>query len=367
MHIMFLNYPKIFPIRHWLWLFLWLIVGISCQKPDTETHQPTPYELAIPPLFAEKLIAPVIPVDNPLTVEGVALGERLFFEKLLSRDRTQSCASCHQPQRAFVDNTRFSDGIDGTFGTRNAMPLFNLAWNYDARFAWDGKELGLEQQALEPITNPIEMHGQWPEIIRRLNAHPQYPSLFEQAFGTPQIDSLAIVKALAQFERTLISGQSKFDRYLQGDVLLTEAEQNGLAIFMDETKGDCFHCHGSPNNPLWTDNQFHNNGLDAIFTDLGLGAVTGQATDKGKFRTPSLRNLSYTAPYMHDGRFETLEEVVAHYSSGLQPSSTIDPLMKKVQQGGVQLTQQEQADLIAFLRSLDDPQFIANSRFPNNN
>lgn len=364
---MFLSFHKTFPTNQFYYLLV-LLLGLSCKKsPDVDSYTPTPYRLEIPKLFKEKLIDPVIPFDNPMTQEGVALGEQLFFEKLLSGDRTQSCASCHQPRRAFVDESRFSDGVAGTFGTRNAMPLFNLAWNYDERFAWDGKELGLEQQAFEPITNPDEMHGSWEAIIRRLEAHPDYPSRFEAAFGDDKIDSIRIVKALAQFERTLISANAKFDQFLNQQVQLTPAEQNGLAVFMDEARGDCFHCHGSPNNPLWTDNQFHNNGLDTSFSDLGLGGVTGQASDNGKFRTPSLRNLSYTAPYMHDGRFATLEEVIAHYSSGLQPSSTIDPLMKKVQQGGVQLSEEDQADLIAFLKTLDDPQFISNSRFDINN
>ena len=134
-------------------------------------------------------------------------------------------------------------------------------------------------------------------------------------------------------------------------------------MFMDEERGDCFHCHGNPNNPLWTDNQFHNNGLDATFTDLGLGAVTGNPNDNGKFRSPTLRNLAYTAPYMHDGRFLTLDDVIEHYSSGLQNSSTIDPLMKKVEQGGVQLSEEDKNNLKAFLLSLSDPSFINNPAF----
>ena len=150
-----------------------------------------------------------------------------------------------------------------------------------------------------------------------------------------------------------------------GQVSLTPQEQNGLDVFMDETRGDCFHCHGNPNNPLWTDNKFHNNGLDATFSDLGLGGVTGDSNDDGKFKSPSLRNLQYTAPYMHDGRFASLDEVIDHYSEGLVNSPTIDPLMKKVDQGGVQLSAQDKADLKAFLLTLSDPEFVNNPAFQN--
>ena len=245
------------------------------------------------------------------------------------------------------------------------MPLFNLAWNYDDRFFWDGRESGLENQVFEPITNPIEMHTTWPEVAEKLQQHPDYPELFRVAFGSTPIDSVLVSKAIAQFERTLISSNSKFDNYLSGNSELTPQESEGFNVFMDEAKGDCFHCHGSNNNPLWTDNKFHNNGLDSVLTDLGLGSVSGDPSDDGKFKSPSLRNLSFTAPYMHDGRFSTLEEVINHYSEGLQDSPTIDPLMKKVNQGGVQLSPQEKASLKAFLLSLNDPSFVSNPNFSN--
>ena len=328
-----------------------------------EVYTPIPYNLEIPTLFANKLIAPIIPTNNPLTVEGVALGKKLFFDKILSGDNSQACANCHNPQKVFTNNKQFSQGIDGDFGTRNSMPLFNLAWNFEERFAWDGKELSLERQALEPVKNPIEMHSNWTVVSEKLQKTTTYPDLFLRAFGTSKIDSILITRAIAQFERTLISGDSKFDQYLKGETTLTPQEQNGFDVFMDEAKGDCFHCHGSENNPLWTDNSFHNNGLDEIFTDLGLGAVTGDTNDNGKFKSPSIRNLIFTAPYMHDGRFRTLEEVINHYSEGLKPSSTIDPLMKKVSQGGVNLSTQDKADLKAFLLSLTDTKFINNPSF----
>jgi len=339
---------------------------VACSSNQTEEqYTPIPYSLEIPTLFQEKLIPPILPSNNPLTVEGVALGKRLFFDKILSGDNTQSCASCHAPPSSFTDPRRFSVGIDGLAGPRNSMPLFNLAWNFDERFFWDGRARSLEIQALEPITNPIEMHSDWKQVAIKLQAHPTYPGLFEQVFGKQTIDSLLVTKAIAQFERTLISGNSKFDKFLRNEVSLTAQELNGFNVFMDETKGDCFHCHGSNNNPLWTDNLFHNNGLDTQFSDLGLGAITGDPSDNGKFKLPSLRNLAFSAPYMHDGRFQTLEDVINHYSEGLKPSSTIDPLMKKVNQGGVRLSPQDKADLKAFLLSLSDPDFISNPAFQN--
>lgn len=348
--------------KKYLFLCTFLLL-MNCASKEDEMYSPVPYKLEIPTLFANKLIAPIIPVDNPLTKEGVALGKKLFFDKILSGNDAQSCASCHQPQNAFSDNQQFSLGIDKKLGTRNAMPLFNLAWNFDELFNWDGKEFSLENQAFEPVTNPIEMHESWINVVQKLENHPEYPALFLQAFGSSNIDSTLVTKAIAQFERTLISGNSKFDKYLLGEATLTTEEENGFNIFMDEAKGDCFHCHGSNNNPLWTDNKFHNNGLDTNFTDLGLGAVTGDPNDNGKFKSPSIRNLAYTAPYMHDGRFATLEEVINHYSEGLQRSSTIDPLMKKVNQGGVGLSPKEKADLKAFLLTLSDPSFLNNPSF----
>ena len=348
-------------------IYILLIVSASaCSKNDSlevETYEPTPLPLSIPQIFQDNIIPPVIPNTNPQTVEGVALGKKLFFDNKLSGDQTMACASCHSPQHAFTDNTPTSDGIDGIFGTRNSMPLFNLAWNYNERFTWDGKELSIERQALEPVQNPIEMHSDWQDVVHRLQDDAEYPELFRLAFKTSTITKELTTKAIAQFERTLISANSKFDNFSIGNTTLTPEEQNGLNVFMDETKGDCFHCHGNPNNPLWTDNDFHNNGLDSNFSDLGLGGVTGDINDNGKFRSPSLRNLAYTAPYMHDGRFATLDAVIEFYSTGLQPSSTIDPLMKKVAQGGVNLSAQDKADLKAFLLSLSDPSFLTNPEF----
>lgn len=338
---------------------------MSCSNEDVQQYAPTPSLLKIPELFENNILKPVIPSDNQQTVEGIELGKKLFFDPILSGDKTLACADCHAPENAFTDSSRFSEGIDGSLGKRNSMPLFNLAWNYDENFFWDGGTFSLEHQAFIPVSDPTEMKNSWKQLQQELQKHPEYPNLFQKAFGTSKIDSTLVTKAIAQFERTLISANSKFDKYLLGEVILTPEEVDGFNIFMDETKGDCFHCHGSDKNPLWTDNIFHNNGLDETFTDLGLGTITGDPADNGKFKSPSLRNLIFTAPYMHDGRFTTIDEVINHYSEGLKNSSTIDPLMKKVAQGGVGLSIQEKSNLKAFLLALSDYDFIGNPDFIN--
>lgn len=341
-------------------IFILLITGIffsGCEKkndpvtPPQENWEPTPYEITVPAGFPHL----PIPEDNPTTVEGIELGRRLFYDPILSADNTQSCASCHAQDFNFTDHgERFSSGINGEFGTRNAMSVINAGWMTD--LFWDGRKKSLEEQALEPVTNPIEMHETWANAASKLMEHPDYPDLFFKAFGTRNIDSSLVVKAIAQFERTLISSDSKWDRYLKGEVQLSQAETRGYEIFFTE-KGDCFHCHATI---LYTDNLFHNNGLDSIYSDRGLSDVTGDPQDLGKFKTPTLRNIKYTAPYMHDGRFNTLEEVIDFYSHNLINSPTIDPLMKKVGQGGVQLTEGEKEDLIAFILTLTDTTFVNN-------
>ena len=344
------------------------ITLFSCSNDDSgPDYSPTEVGLEIPEIFDLLLPAPLIPANNPQTVEGIALGRELFYEPLLSGDGTQACADCHFAENAFTDPDRFSTGIDGSIGDRNAMPVFNVAWNFNEKFFWDGRAISLEDQAFGPVVNPIEMNNTWPNAVASLQATDKYPDLFLQAFGTATIDSVLVTNAIAQFERTLISGNSRFDKHLLGELLLTDSELNGFNIFMDETKGDCFHCHGSDANPLWTDNVFHNNGLDSSFEDIGLGDVTNDPLDYGKFKSPSLRNLAYTAPYMHDGRFATLDDVINHYSEGLVYSETIDPLMKTVADGGVHLSAEDKEDLKAFLLSLSEPEFTTNPDFQNPN
>jgi len=348
-----------------------LVSLIGCRKdPSIQIGDTTPYTIEYPERLAKYLPEMPIPDDNPMTVEGVELGRKLFYEELLSGDNTMSCASCHGPEIAFSDTGAVSVGIDGLPGARNAMPLINMGWMNS--FFWDGRKETLESQALAPVTDPVEMHETWPNAVSKLQADPEYPLLFEKAFGTSVIDSLLVAKAIAQFERTLLSANAPMDKYMNANNAIGSsgwstldelAAYQGFVIFIDENKGDCFHCHGDSFNPLWTDNLFHNNGLDAVITDKGLGAVTGNPADDGKFKTPTLRNLVFTAPYMHDGRFETLDEVINHYSEGLQHSPTIDPLMKAVDEGGVQLTSEEKYYLKMFLISLSDSSFVTDERF----
>lgn len=298
-----------------------------------------------------------IPTDNPTTKQGIELGRRLFYDPILSADSTQACASCHRLGQAFSEPQRFSIGIDGIEGTRNAPQLTNAAWLTTA--FWDGRVGSLEEQALQPVENPIEMHETWGNVVSKLQARLEYPDLFGHAFGTDQISRDLVVKAIAQFERTFVSGNSKYDRFLRGELQLSAEEERGFTLFFNE-KGDCFHCHGSL---LGTDHSFRNVGLDSVFTDMGRGDRTGNPNDMGKFKVPTLRNVELTAPYTHDGRFQTLEEVVNHYNSGGQASATVDALIRVGV--GLGLTQQDMDDIVAFLKTFTDPDFVNNPDLSN--
>lgn len=339
-----------------------VLVLVSCSKdPEIAVYTPTPYTLQIPQGFPQMLI----PSDNSMTVEGVALGRKLFYEEKLSGNNSQSCASCHFQNHGMSDPNQFSTGITGAVGNRNAMALINLGW--ERFFFWDGRSATLEDQALHPVINPIEMNDSWPNVIAELQADKTYREMFYHAFGTPGIDSIRAAKAMAQFMRTLISGNSKFDRVLRGQESFTSSEANGYDLFMRDrdvnnniSGADCFHCHG----PILMAKQvFANNGLDATFADPGLAGITNDPNDLGRFKAPTLRNIELTAPYMHDGRFTTLDQVVNHYSSGLVNSPTIDPLMKSVDDGGVGLNPQERIDLKNFLLTLTDWDFVNNPAF----
>lgn len=347
---------------------------LSCEKdaPKMEMVYPdaTPFVIEKPFLFPQMLI----PEDNPFTVEGIELGKQLFYEKMLSGDNTLSCAGCHNQEAAFSDNRTFSPGIDGINGTRQSMSLVNIA--YSRFFFWDGRAATLEEQILEPVPNPIEMHQSWKKAIEKLQKSEAYPEMFGRAFGTDEIDSVLVTKAIAQFLRTIISSDSKFDKYRRGEAQLSSIELRGLDLFLKEggdpgevqggqNGADCFHCHGI-GGLQFSDYRLHNNGLDSVFSDLGAGGVTGEARDMGRFKTPTLRNLSFTAPYMHDGRFKTLEEVIDHYDSGGHASSTIDPFMKYTS-GGLKLPQSDKEALIAFLKTLDDESLTTNVAYANPN
>ena len=323
----------------------------SCMYDTTSEYQTTPYQITTPFGFPDM----IIPFDNQLSIEGVELGRKLFNDPILSANNTLACSGCHIKNNSFSQNERFSIGIDGVKGFRNASALINLGWN--TSFNWDGSINTLEEQAFEPVTNPIEMHSKWVDVENKLNNDSMYSVLFKKVFGIDYIDSNHVVKAISQFERTLISVNSKYDKWIKQELQLNASELNGFAIFNSE-KGDCFHCHGTE---MFMDNSFHNNGLDSEnnFTDFGLENITGNQSDRAKFKTPTLRNIEYSSPYMHDGRFNTLEEVVEHYNSGGNYSSTVDPLMKKIGVG-LQLTNTEKQDLINFLKSLTDDDFINN-------
>lgn len=337
------------------------IQGCRKHDPYLDDYIATPYTLEIPQGFPQM----VIPEDNPLTVEGIELGRKLFYDEILSLDHSISCGSCHAPSGGFSDSAQFSKGVGGTLGNRQSMPLINLGWNFS--FFWDGRAPALEKQILAPVPNPVEMHLQWKEAAHRLKNHPTYPYLFKKAFNSYEIDSNQVAKAIAQFLRTMVSGNSKFDKYLRSEATLTTDELYGFDLFQVDRSpttygGDCFHCHVHPIFfQLNTD--FMNNGLDATFSDNGRGIVTGNPNDNGKFKIPTLRNIELTAPYMHDGRFSTLEQVIDHYSTGLQDSPTISPLMKEVDNGGLLLPPYEKACLVAFLKTLTDMEFINNPDF----
>lgn len=346
--------------------------------PPPVPPEPTPFFLDIPVHLS--VFSYTIPADNPLTEEGVALGKRLFFERKLSINNQLSCGGCHKPEAAFSDpGMAVSRGAQGQLGVRNAMGIFNLMWSEKPSlgFNWNRSATTIETQALDPVTNHLEMMETWPNVASKLQNDPTYPPLFEAAFGTRTIDSSLVVKAIAQFERTLISGDSRMDRYMIAVVtdtssppdppklrdFLTAQEVRGFNLYVNE-KGDCFHCHGNVNlgNPLWTDFEFRNNGLD-MNPDSGLASITKNPNDLGKFKTPSLRNLVFTAPYMHDGRFQTLEEVVEFYSSGVQDSPYTDPLMEDRGSLNANLTAQEKADLVTFLKTITDSSFVNNPNF----
>jgi len=308
----------------------------SSPGPDAEIHQPTPYELIVPPGFPYM----VIPDDNPATVEGIQLGRMLYYDPIIDKENKRACADCH------LQETSFSC-ID------NCLPHVNLAWNNT--FLWNGKVRGVLEDVML-----FEVEEFFKTDVSIINAHDKYPELFKKAFGTDTITSKEIAYALAQFERTLSSSNSKWDKVIRGETSLTTAESKGRDLYYSE-KGDCFHCHGMV---LLTDHYFHNNGMDSI-PALGRNEITGNHKDIGKFKTPTLRNIELTAPYMHDGRYASLCEVIDFYSEDVKWSPTIDPLMKKAHKGGIHLNEEEKSNLLAFLKTFTDTTFLNNPDFSN--
>lgn len=324
-----------------------------------EPAELTPYP------FPELKYFPKMPVnaDNPVTVEGAELGRYLFYDSILSRDYTVSCASCHKQHLAFSDNRHFSTGINGKKTTRNTQPLFNLAW-YPS-FFWDGRAASLEEQVFFPVRDHAEMNLDWKTAAKRINKSAFYRKQFQHVFGIKSVDSVHIAKAIAQFERTLLSYNSKYDKALRREVMLDSAEYAGFVIMNDQSMGNCLHCHSTDSNPLATNLDFANNGLQTIlgtnrYADNGLFDHTGKEKDLGRFKVPSLRNIALTAPYMHDGRFTTLEEVVSFYGNGIHDTQYVD---HRIRRNALRFTDAEKKCIVAFLCTLTDSTFITNPAF----
>lgn len=343
------------------------LVQFSCAKDDLYLGDPIsgdrPLVMHLPKHF------PALPpvADNPITEKGFTLGRALFYEPLLSANKQVSCATCHNQQKAFSDGLILSNtGISGKALERHSPVLFNLAWAEQGYF-WDGGSKNLESQAFGPLTHPDEMGIFFPEMTSRLQALPQYVELFRSAFNEPPT-AAGVAKALAQFQRTLVSATSKYDSYREKEntSILTRSEIRGYKIVRQK----CTNCH---QGELFTDNDFHNNGLDVSFTDdtheevyLGRFRITRNEADKGLYKTPSLRNVMVSGPYMHDGRFATIDDVLDHYRYGVQAGATTDvDLLNDDGKYGITLSDQEVADIKAFLHTLTDTKFLQNTAFKN--
>ena len=310
-----------------------LSLTAACAQ-EAPSHARGLIDLRVPRSFPRM----IVPEDNPTTRQGVALGRQLYYDRRLDPRGARACADCH------LQNRGFSNPM-----VRGVIPHVNLAWSY--YFLWDGHFEGGLEEAMR-----MEVEIFFGTDVNRLR-EPDLEEMFLAAFGTREITTRRAAYALAQFQRTMISQDSRFDRYVDGDAAaINESERRGMQIFYSE-RGECFHCHATR---LFTDNRFHNIGLDRQVAGTGRGAITHDPQDDGRFKTPTLRNVDRTGPYMHDDRFATLEQVVDFYSEGLVFSDTIDSLMPNVSGGGMRLDPQERADLVAFLRTLTDETFLNN-------
>jgi cytochrome c peroxidase len=286
--------------------------------------------------------------NNSLTKAKIELGRALFYDPILSSDHTISCASCHSPYNAFAHTDHdLSHGINDEIGTRNAPALFNLAWQ--KTFMWDGAINHLDMQALAPISHPKEMNESLKNVVKKLQNKKVYPSLFHQAFQDSLITGEHILKALSQFQLTLVSATSKYDEVKKGLTQFSQQEENGYLLF----QVNCNSCHAEP---LFSNQEFANNGLpvDSTLNDFGKWMVTKKRGDSLKFKIPTLRNLTFTHPYMHDGRFRKLNQVLNHYTKGISQSPILAPELKN----SIELTSNEKTDLIAFLLTLNDKKFV---------
>jgi cytochrome c peroxidase len=323
--------------------FLLLLMMHGCSRePDRPTVEGPDLPAHFPP--------PVYTATrNPYTKAGIELGKALFHEPLLSRDKSVSCATCHAQVHAFADhNIPFSMGVGGAIGKRNTPTIQNLIWN--TSFMWDGSIHHIEVMPIAPLTEPLEMHANWDTLLSRLRASENYRAMFLAAFGSDNIDDQKLLKSLAQYMGTLVSAGSRYDAYVQGKASLAPDELQGLEIFRNQ----CASCH---TEPLFTNQAFINNGLDVVSSDIGRMLITRKEEDRGSFRVPSLRNISLTYPYMHDGRFRTLEQVLDHYSSDKSDKPLADARVRSIR-----LNNEEKKDLIAFLKTLTDYDFVSNPK-----
>lgn len=315
-----------------------IIAFIGFNKPD---HFPTPtYKLE----------------NNAITKEGFELGRKLFYESRLSRNNTVSCGFCHLQASAFTHHGHdVSHGIDDRLGSRNSPPIMNLAWN--PAFMWDGGVFDLDLQPIAPITNVVEMDETMENVLNKLRNTAPYPAMFKKAFGTEEITTARMMKAMSQFMVMLVSDQSKYDSVIRQQASFSTEEQKGYALFQQK----CSNCH---REPMFTDYSFRNNGIGVgPNNDEGRYPITLNPADKYKFKVPSLRNLAYTAPYMHDGRLYTLNGVLNHYTSEVQDMETLDPLLKQNGALGIPLSDDEKKSILAFLNTLNDRNFITDKRF----
>lgn len=336
-------------------LLLVLIAGLLVVHSDRSVRPAAPAGKPVP--IATPLgLPPVIgPANNPPTAETIALGRKLYYDPALSVDNTVSCATCHHPDHGFSDGRQFSLGVQGKSGTRNSPTVFNSAY-FDTQF-WDGRAPSLEAQAEGPVQNPVEMAHTLKGVEQRLMADPEYRAAFKQAFGSDRITYGMVGKAIASFERTVISGNSPFDRYYYGHDpnAMSPAAIRGFKVFSSADKGNCTACHlVDKDYALFTDNKFHNIGVGVQdvegkqFADLGRYLVTKNDADRGAFKTPSLRNIALTAPYFHDGSLKTLKDVVDYYIGGGNSNPQLDKNIHVLDF----LSGEERADLVAFLESL---------------
>ncbi len=325
------------------------ILGPGHQSKKNAFHA-TPLQLEIPKGWPKPYD---IFKNNPLTEEGFQLGRKLFYDGRLSKDGNFPCSSCHQQFAAFATYDHdFSHGYNNQFTTRNAMPLFNLAWS--RLYHWDGGINNIEVQPLFPITAPNEMAENIDSVLVRLRKDTAYHRMFKAAFGTDEINSQRMLKALAQFAGSLVSADSKYDRVKKGEETFSSGEQRGYELF----KARCNTCH---REPLFTDYTFRNNGLamNDFLKDSGRMRITGNPADSLKFKVPSLRNVVYTFPYMHDGRIYSLYQVIDHYRSDIVQSPTLDSSLRK----GIPFTDKEKEDIVLFLHTLTDTTFLHDKRF----